>query len=131
MFGASQGGQLAAAIAARDPERVEALVLYGMCADGRDLAPAEVRESIVALVRAHWGLRSKVLSGIFIPGPSAAEVAALTWAQREGASAAVAGGLLKVYYGTDVRPLFPAIRARTAVLHREAIRPRRSGWGVR
>jgi pimeloyl-ACP methyl ester carboxylesterase len=120
LFGASQGGQLAVAIAARHPERVEALVLYGMCADGRDLAPAEVRESIVALMRAHWGLGSKVVSGIFIPGPSAEEVAALTWAQREGASAAVAGDLLEVYYGTDVRPLLPAIRARTAVLHRKA-----------
>jgi hypothetical protein len=32
----------------------------------------------------------------------------------------VAGDLLEVYYGTDVRPLLPAIRARTAVLHREA-----------
>ena len=50
MFGASQGGQLAAAIAARYPGRVEALVLYGMCASGRDLAPAEVRDSVVALV---------------------------------------------------------------------------------
>src|SRR5689334_25138776 len=32
LFGASQGGQLAAAIAAKCPERVEALVLYGTCA---------------------------------------------------------------------------------------------------
>ena len=53
--GASQGGQVAAAIAARHPERVEALVVYGMCASGRDLAPAEVRKSVVALVRAHGG----------------------------------------------------------------------------
>jgi pimeloyl-ACP methyl ester carboxylesterase len=55
MFGASQGGQLAAAIAARCPDRAQALVLYGMCASGRDLAPAQVRDSVVALVRAHWG----------------------------------------------------------------------------
>src|SRR5262250_3783247 len=55
LFGASQGGQLAVAIAARHPDRVEALALYGMCASGRDLAPAEVRKSLVALVRAHWG----------------------------------------------------------------------------
>ena len=32
MFGASQGGQVAAALAARHPDRVEALVLYGTCA---------------------------------------------------------------------------------------------------
>jgi pimeloyl-ACP methyl ester carboxylesterase/DNA-binding CsgD family transcriptional regulator len=120
MFGASQGGQLAAAIAARHPERVEALVLYGMCADGADLAPAEVRDSIAALMRAHWGLGSKVLAGIFMPSPTAEEVDALTWAQRAGASAAVAADLLEVYYRTDVRPLLAAIQAPTAVLHREA-----------
>ena len=120
LFGASQGGQLAAAIAARYPERAEALALYGTCADGRDLAPAEVRESIVALMRANWGLGSKLLSGIFIPGPSAEEVQTLTRIQRESASAAVAMQMLQVYYGTDVRPLLPAIRARTVVLHREA-----------
>ena len=44
LFGASQGGQLAAAIAARHPDRVEALALYGVCANGGDLAPAEVRK---------------------------------------------------------------------------------------
>ena len=49
LFGASQGGQLAA----RYPDRVEALVPYGTCASDNDLAPAEVRDSIVALVRAH------------------------------------------------------------------------------
>ena len=120
VFGASQGGQLAAALAARHPERVETLVLYGTCADGRDLAPADVRESIVALMRAHWSLGSKVLTGIFIPGPSDAEAQVLKRVARESSSAGVASQLLEVYYGTDVRPLLPGIRARTAVLHREA-----------
>src|SRR5436305_10992834 len=49
MFGASQGGQLAAAIAAGHQDRGEALAVYGMCGSGRALAPAEVRESVVAL----------------------------------------------------------------------------------
>ena len=120
LFGASQGGQLAAALAARHPDRVEALVLYGMCASGRDLAPAEVRGSVVALVRAHWGLGLKALTGAFVTDPTAEEVAAFTRAQRAGASAAVAARLLEVYYDTDIRALLPAIRARTAVLHREA-----------
>ena len=120
LFGASQGGQLAAAMAARYPERVEALVLFGMCADGGDLAPAEVRESIVALIRAHWGLGSKVLADILVPSPTAEEVDVLTLLQRDGASATVAADLLEVYYRTDIRPLLPAIQAPTAVLHREA-----------
>jgi pimeloyl-ACP methyl ester carboxylesterase/DNA-binding CsgD family transcriptional regulator len=120
LFGASQGGQIAAAIAAKCPQRVEALVLYGTCASGSDLAPPEVRDSIVALLRAHWGLGSKVLTGIFIPDPAPQEVEELTRLQRASASADVSGQLLEVYYGTDIRALLPAIRARTAVLHREA-----------
>jgi DNA-binding NarL/FixJ family response regulator len=120
LFGASQAGQLAAAIAAKCPERVESLVLYGTCASGADLAPAEVRDSIVALVRAHWGLGSKVLTGMFIPDPSAHDVEAFTRLQRASATAAVAGRLLEVYYETDIRALLPVIQARTAILHREA-----------
>ena len=120
LFGASQGGQIAAALAARYPGRVAALVLYGTCASGSDLAPAEVRSSLVALVRAHWGLGSRVLTGIFIPDPTAAEVEGFTRLQRASASAEAAARLLEVYYETDIRALLPAITAPTAVLHREA-----------
>jgi pimeloyl-ACP methyl ester carboxylesterase/DNA-binding CsgD family transcriptional regulator len=120
LFRASQGGQIAAAIAAKYPDRVEALVVYGMCASGRDLAPAEVGKSVVALVRAHWGLGLKALAGAFVTDPTAEDMAAFTRFERASASAAVAAGLLDVYYDTDIRALLPTIRARTAVLHREA-----------
>ena len=49
--------------------------------------------------------------------------------QRASASAAVAARLLEVYYDTDIRALLPAIRARTAVLHREADRGTRFELG--
>ena len=129
LFGASQGGQLAAAMAAKYPDRVEALVLYGMCASGRDLAPAEVRSSVVALVRAHWGLGLKALAGAFVTDPTAEEVEAFARFQRASASAEVAARLLEVYYETDIRALLPAVRAPTAVLHREADRGTRFSLG--
>jgi len=119
LFGASQGGQLAAEIAARYPERVDALALYGTCANGRDLAPVEVRESVVALVRAHWGLGLRALAGAFVDGPTAEDVAAFARFQRESSSAAVAARLLGAYYDTDIRAVLPAIRTPTVVLHRE------------
>jgi len=129
LFGASQAGQLAATIAARYPDRVEAMVVYGMCANGADLAPAEVRESVVALVRAHWGLGLKALAGAFVTNLTAQDMAAFTQFQRSTASAAVAARMLEVYYGTDIRALLPAVRARTAVLHREADRGTRFELG--
>jgi len=128
-FGASQGAHLGATIAAKYPDRVEGLVLYGTCASGADLAPAEVRDSIVALVRAHWGLGLRAISGAFITDPTAEELAAFTRFQRASATAPVAARLLEVYYETDVRALLPAIRARTAVLHREADRGTRFELG--
>src|ERR1700728_2016148 len=91
-----------------------------MCASGSDLAPAEVRNSVLTLVRAHWGLGLKAIAGAFFTDPTAEEMAAWARFQRASASAAVAARLLEVYYGTDIRALLPAIRARTAVLHREA-----------
>jgi len=119
LFGASQAGQLAATIAARHPERVEALAVYGMCASGQDLAPKAVRVSVVDLVRAHWGLGLKALSGAFVSHSTPQEDARFTEFQRASSSAAVAADLLEEYYNTDIRALLPAIRTPTAVLHRE------------
>lgn len=129
LFGASQAGQLAAALAARHPERVEALVAYGMCADGRDLAPAEVRRSVVDLVRAHWGMGLQALTGAFVTDPTAEDLAAFGRFQRESSSAAVAARLLEVYYETDIGELLPLIQTPTVILHREADRGTRFELG--
>jgi len=122
LFGASQGGQLAAAIAARHPDRVEALVVYGTCASGRDLVSPEARQSVVALVRANWGMGLQALTSAFVTDPTAEQAATFTTFQRASSSAEVAAQLLDVYYDTDIRALLPAIRTPTAVLHREGDR---------
>ena len=71
-------------------------------------------------MRAHWGLGWKALTQAFVTDATAEEVEALNRVMWASASAAVAARLLEVYYHTDIRALLPAIRARTAVLHREA-----------
>src|SRR6202011_1642954 len=50
LFGASQGAPVLAASAARRPDRVAALVLYGGYAYGGQLANPAVQESLVALI---------------------------------------------------------------------------------
>jgi pimeloyl-ACP methyl ester carboxylesterase/DNA-binding CsgD family transcriptional regulator len=129
LFGASQAGQIAATIAARHPERVEALVVYGMCASGQDLAPPAVRTSVVDLVRAHWGLGLKALSGAFVSESTPEEDVKFNEFQRASSTAAVAADLLEVYYNTDIRASLPAIRTKTAVLHREGDRGTRFELG--
>jgi DNA-binding CsgD family transcriptional regulator len=100
-----------------------------MCASGRDLAPADVRRTVVALVRANWGLGLKALAGAFVADPTASEIAAFARFQRASASADVAARLLEVYYDTDIRALLPAVQAPTVVLHREADRGTRFELG--
>jgi pimeloyl-ACP methyl ester carboxylesterase/DNA-binding CsgD family transcriptional regulator len=119
LFGASQGGQVAAAVAAREAERTAGLIVYGMCARGPDLAPEDVRASLVSLVHAHWGLGSDVLARIFQPDPTPEDLKVLAEFQRWAADSDTAADLLAEYYRTDVSTLLPGIEAPTLVLHRE------------
>jgi pimeloyl-ACP methyl ester carboxylesterase len=119
LFGASQGGQVAAAVAARQPERTTSLVVYGMCARGTDLAPVDVRSSLVSLVRANWGLGSQMMVRIFLADPTPDEGRVLTEFQRWAATSDVAADLLAEYYRTDVSSQLPKIHTPTLVLHRE------------
>ena len=118
LFGASQGAHPAIAIAARHPERVSALVLYGACARGADLAPADVRESLLALVRAHWGLGSSALSSVFMPDAGPDDLRDFAAIQRAAATAGVAADMLAEYYRTDVTAELARVAAPTLVLHR-------------
>ena len=79
--------RVAAVYAARHPGRVGRLVCFGAYARGADVAPAAVRDSVLGLVRAHWGLGSRVLSEVWLPGADADERAELTEYQRSAADA--------------------------------------------
>ena len=105
--------------AARHPESVDHLVLYGGWARGADTGSPEVREHVVGIVRSHWGLGADVLTDIFAPDASAGTRAALSAYQREAASPETATELLRLCHRIDVTPALPLVRARTLVVHRE------------
>ena len=119
LMGISCGGCIAVSFAARRPERVDRLVLYGSYADGRALAPPQARAGLINLVRSHWGLGSRLLADVFDPGWSAEDRAAFTASQRAAADADVAAELLALIYQTDVRDELPQVRAPALVVHRE------------
>src|SRR6185503_1793566 len=122
LVGSCDGGQTAAAYAAAHPTAVSSLIIYGSTARGADLAPEPVRTSLLSLVRAHWGLGSRVLSDIWFPD-AAVEVA--DWFarfQRGAASGDLAARFLELFYGTDVSALLPSIRTPSLVLHRRGSR---------
>ncbi len=118
MLGISLGACLAAAFAARHPGAVEALVLYGGYARGAELAAPEVRESMVRLVRAHWGLGSRLLADVFLPEAGSQELEAFARFQRDAASAETAAARLGFVFSVDVAAELARIDAPALVLHR-------------
>jgi len=110
------------AFAARFPERVSQLLLYGAYADGSGITTPEVREAIVGTVRSHWGLGSRLLADLFIGEATSAQQERFARYQRAAANAEVAAALLEVVYGSDVRADLAHVRAPTVVVHRRSDR---------
>jgi pimeloyl-ACP methyl ester carboxylesterase/DNA-binding CsgD family transcriptional regulator len=118
LIGGSSGSCTAIAFAAAFPERVERLVLYGSYPDGASITTPDVADAIVAAVRAHWGLGSRLLSDIFLGGADPAEHERFARLQRETATAETAAALLGLVYRLDVRAHLPLVRPPALVVHR-------------
>jgi DNA-binding CsgD family transcriptional regulator/pimeloyl-ACP methyl ester carboxylesterase len=122
LVGGSSGGCAAIAFSARFPERVDRLALYGAYADGSRIASPAVRESIVATVRSHWGLGSRVLADIFLGDADNAEQKRLARYQREAMSPETAAVLLELTYRNSVESELAHVRAPALVVHRRGDR---------
>jgi pimeloyl-ACP methyl ester carboxylesterase/DNA-binding CsgD family transcriptional regulator len=118
LFGMSCGGCIAMAFAAANPQRAGQLVLYGSYADGDGIAPPQARASMLALVRAHWGMGSRLLAEMFAPDASPEIRRRIVDFQRASASAEMAAQLLELVYAFDVRAAAAALQAPALVLHR-------------
>ena len=117
MLGISCGACSSVAYAARNPGRVDRLVLHGAYACGLELGPSSAREALVGIVRSAWGLGSRALADIFAP-ENPAEREAFGAYQRVAATAGTAGDLLQLTYEYDVRDVLPQVDAPTLVVHR-------------
>ncbi|TDV56411.1 alpha/beta fold hydrolase [Actinophytocola oryzae] len=129
LFGSCESGQVAAAYAAAHPDELSSLIVYGSCVRGRDLAPDDVRESVLSLVRAHWGLGSRVLADMWLPDAPPEVAAIFARHQRGSATADMAASLLDMFYRFDVTDLLSAIRVPTLVAHRRGSRAVRFDLG--
>jgi pimeloyl-ACP methyl ester carboxylesterase/DNA-binding CsgD family transcriptional regulator len=122
LAGGSSGGCTAIAFAARFPDRVDRLLLYGAYADGPAITSPEVREAIVATVRSHWGLGSRLLADLLLGDADSTQQERLARHQRAAASPASAAAFLELIYRNDVRAELGRIRAPTVVVHRRGDR---------
>lgn len=124
LFGISEGGPMSCLFAATYPERATALILYGSYAR-RLWAPDHPigrKEEDAAASRAQtekdWGTSAGIER--WAPGEAQNEAFKQWWAKylRLAASPGAAVTVMKLAGEIDVRPVLPAIRVPTLVLHR-------------
>lgn len=114
----SQSGPVVVALAARRPDLVQSLVVFGSYADGPGVFGDEaVRSSVLSMVEAHWGLGARLLADLYRPGASDDAARHLSRVLRESATGAVAAAYLREVYDADVASELAGVRAPTLVLH--------------
>lgn len=122
LLGVSQGAAIAVAYAARHPERISDLVLYGGYARGRRLrGQREQEDALVAAIRAGWTTEDpafrRVFSMLFLPHGTPAQLAWYDELLRTTTSADAAVRLFKARGAVDVTVTAPRVGARTLVIH--------------
>jgi pimeloyl-ACP methyl ester carboxylesterase len=137
VLGISQGAAIAAAFAARHPERVSALVLVGGCARGwrvkRSAALNERFEAMMALMRQGWGGENaafrQIFTTAFFPDAPKDHMDWFNELQRRTTSPANAAAILSALGDVDVRDDLARVKAPTLVLHsrRDAVVPMKDG----
>jgi pimeloyl-ACP methyl ester carboxylesterase len=91
----SQAGPVAVGLAARRPDLVRRLVFVGTYAGAANVfANAELNASLVAMVRSHWGIGSKLFADLFRPDVTDAAADHLAAVLRDSADRDVAAGYL-------------------------------------
>jgi DNA-binding winged helix-turn-helix (wHTH) protein/pimeloyl-ACP methyl ester carboxylesterase len=126
LLGVSQGGAVAVTYAARHPERVSRLVLFGAYVQGRRRRATtedERREAALQLemVRLGWGREDpafrRFFTSSFIPDAPLELWESFAELLRRTSSAETAARLLESWAGIDVSEEATRVRAPTLVLH--------------
>lgn len=125
LLGISQGAAVSIEYAARYPEKVSALVLFGGYPAGWrvDASPEVIaeREAVMTLTRAGWGQENpayrQIFSSTFIPGATPEQLAWFNEFQRQTTSAENAVRFLSAFGDIDVRHRLGQVAAPTLVLH--------------
>jgi pimeloyl-ACP methyl ester carboxylesterase/DNA-binding SARP family transcriptional activator len=137
LLGVSRGCALSAVYAARHPDRVSHLILYGGYAKGwrarGDKHEIAMREAMVSLIREGWGQENpafrQMFTSLFIPGATQEQMDWFNELQRQTVSPENAAHLQLASAAVDVSSVLPDVKAPTLVLHSrgDAVVPMKCG----
>ena len=119
LAGGSEGGTVAIGFAARYPNRVTKLIIYGSFANPARVGGSEaMRQALLTVVQEEWGIiGSKLISEFFVNGDSYVTLEEFAVYERLAANPAEAYATLKAMMAVDVRPHLSQIQAPTLVIH--------------
>jgi len=126
LLGISQGGPVAITYAARHPERVRGLILFGTFMQGRRIRATTAQEQEearvqVQLVRLGWGQDDatfrRVFAMQFMPEATQEQWTAFDELQRRTTSTANAVRFVEAFGGIDVTNLVSDVSAPSLVIH--------------
>jgi class 3 adenylate cyclase/pimeloyl-ACP methyl ester carboxylesterase len=119
LYGFSCSGPGAIAYAIKHPRRVSHLILHDSYARGEAICTEELKKSLTSLIRSAWGIGSKTLADIFLPGADVSALKLFARYQREAATAEMAAKLYDLTFDLNVTDLLPRLRVPTLVIHRK------------
>jgi pimeloyl-ACP methyl ester carboxylesterase/DNA-binding CsgD family transcriptional regulator len=124
LLGISQGAAIALVYAARHPERVTQLVLYGGYARGRKFRRPDERrqeEALISAIRAGWDDPNptfrRVFSMLFLPRSTPEQMAWYDDLLRRSTSAEAAARLFDARGSVNVVEITPQVSVKTLVVH--------------
>ena len=125
LLGISQGATISLKYAARNPERVSALVLYGGYARGRrkrgSREEVEQADAFITMIRHGWGQDNprfrQLFTSAFMPDATPDEMKWFNELQRVSVSAETAARIRDANESVDITSLLPEIDIPTLVLH--------------
>ena len=126
LFGMSQGGPIAIAYAARYPEKVSKLILYGTYVRGirnRGLSPKkyEEMETLIQLIKVGWGQENpafrQVFTTLFLPEGNPEQINWFNELQRISTSPENAIRMIRGFDSIDVCEMAASLNVPTLVLH--------------
>ncbi|MDD9967966.1 MAG: alpha/beta hydrolase [Myxococcales bacterium] len=118
LLGISCGGPPVLTYAANHRESVGRILLIGSFVRGADVGNQQLRDAIMALVRAHWGMGAATIANLFAPDLDSEAVRRMGKRQRATASAETAARLVALTFDADVAEVAQRVTAPALVLHR-------------
>jgi pimeloyl-ACP methyl ester carboxylesterase/DNA-binding winged helix-turn-helix (wHTH) protein len=137
LFGMSQGCAISVAYAARHPERVSHLILYGGVVRGRrkrgSVKEIQKSDALLTLMTQGWGQENpafrQIFTSLFMPGGSPEQIDWFNDLQRMTTTPEMAARLRRTMDDIDISEFLPRVRVPTLVMHlrEDAMQPFEQG----